>query len=64
MLSHAQKIGCQYLEQLDKPASREEAESVVVRNSVYFSNVTISISHQEFIRTNISSKYEVIIVGS
>lgn len=36
MLTHAQKVGVQYLEHLDKPVTREEAETVAVRKYIYF----------------------------
>jgi DNA polymerase beta len=64
MLTYAQRVGVQYLDHLEKPVTREEAESVAVRESVHLSNTTRYIFRQEAIRLNISAKYEVIIAGS
>ena len=35
MLGRGQKVGVQYLEHLDKPVSREEAETVAVKKFTY-----------------------------
>lgn len=62
-LTEAQKIGLRFIDQLPESVTRAQAETVLVSHMVMYTPL-LYLSWQDFIRENISSKFEVYLGGS
>ena len=63
-LTNSQQIGVKYLEHLGQPVLRQEAETITVSFLIQLTSFPDCEFYQQFIRDNISSRFEVILTGS